>query len=472
MHGRPLRAFRQTRPPVRRASFSAPTPAVTLLSLLSAAPENSWIKANTNTIQSVFPPTGYIATSDGSTGSATLPTAVIRCWSSFAWDPVNSRIVLYGGGHANYDGNEIYLFNGSTRQWQLGFYPTDVQVVTPPAEFKTVDGDTHSPVSSHTYGNNQYLPVLNKFVTFGGAAAHTGGALMIRDSGPTRKVGAFMLDLSQAGQGKVAGVTGSNVKHGHSVSLAGADAWSVRDWLLDHSMAGTLDASNAWTHVSTGAAYAQEGGKDVLYKLSFFNQYLWRIEFSASGYLSDNIAQVMTRNTSASGWDCAPAFDSVNRVLVALGGDSSVRLHGCNIAAYTGTPVSGFVVPDSGINASAGKSEWLGDSNVTRFGICFDTINARFLMWTEGGKVFSLSHGGGALTGNWNITKLSDHTGSSGVDRPYLRSELGGTGTDGNEDRATLGKWRWASDLNCVVTVQHARNGDVWLYKPTNWVAP
>jgi hypothetical protein len=134
--------------------------------------------------------------------------------------------------------------------------------------------------------------------------------------------------------------------------------------------------------------------------------------------------------------------------------------------------VSGFIVPDTGINASAGKTEWLGDSNITRFGICFDTVNQRFMLWTEGGKTFSLKHGGGALTGNWNITKISDHTGSSGVDRPYLRSELGGTGAFGNEDTGTLGKWRWAPDLNCAVALQHARNGDVWLYKPQNWVAP
>jgi hypothetical protein len=157
MHGRPLRAFRQTRPPVRRASFSALAPAVTLLSLLAAAPENTWVKANSNRIEDVFPPSGYIATSDGSTGGSSLASAVIRCWSGFAWDSLNSRLVLYGGGHANYDGNEVYLFNGSTRQWQLAYYPTDVAQVTPPNEFKTVDGDTHSPVSSHTYGNKHNL---------------------------------------------------------------------------------------------------------------------------------------------------------------------------------------------------------------------------------------------------------------------------------------------------------------------------
>lgn len=471
VHGRPLRAFRQTRPPVRRASFSAPTPSITLLSLLAAAPENSWIKANTNTIQSVFPPSGYIATSDGGLGGSSLASAVIRCWSSFAWDSVNSRLVMYGGGHANYDGNEVYIFNGSTRQWQLAFYPTDVQIVTPPAEFKTVDGDTHSPVSSHTYGNNHYLPNLNRFVTFGGAAAHTGGALMIRDSGATRKAGCFTLDLSQAGQGKVAGVTGSNVKHGHSVSLAGADAWAVRDWLLDHAVAGTLDTSNRWSHVSTGGAYAQEGGKDVLYKYSFFNQYLWRIEFSASGYLSDDIKQVMSYNPGNSGWDSAPAIDSVNRVLLAIGGDSSVRLHGFNIASYSGTPTAGFQVPDGGLTG-VDKAEWLAETHLLRYGLCFDAINQRFLMWTEGGKVYGLKQGGGALTGNWAITRLQDHSGTAGITRPLLRSELDPGGGTTNSDTATLGKFKWAPELNCAVALQDNFNGNVWLYKPHNWVAP
>lgn len=448
----------------------AGVPAAAMLALISAAAENSWIKANTNTIQSVFPAPGYIATDDGSTGSSSLPSAVIRCWSSFAHDSNRCRLVLYGGGHANYSGNEVYLFNGATRQWQLGFFPTDVQLVTAPAEFKSIDGDLHSPVSAHTYGNNHCLPIIDRFVTFGGAAAHTGGALLIRDSGPTRKVGCFALDLSQAGLGKVAGAAGSNVKHGHSVSLPGADAWAVRDWLLDHpTAAGALDASSRWNHVSTGAAYRQEGGKDVLYKYAHFNQLLWRLEFSGAGYQSDSIQQVMSYNPSNSGWDCAPAIGG--NIFLALGGDSSIRLHGWDISTYSGTPTAGFQVPDSGLTGPD-KAEWLADSFVHRYGIAYDTINARFLIWTAGGKVFSLTHPSGALTSNWVVTKLRDDTGTGGVDRPQTRAELDPGGGTTNSDTGVLGKFKWAPDLNAVIALQHNFQGNVWIYKPHNWAAP
>ena len=54
---------------------------------------------------------------------AQVPTVTLR---GFAWDSNRGDIVLYGGGHANYSGNDVYRWRSSTLLWERAAYPSEI----------------------------------------------------------------------------------------------------------------------------------------------------------------------------------------------------------------------------------------------------------------------------------------------------------------------------------------------------------
>src|SRR5512146_630123 len=88
-----------------------------LSSLLDATPAGGWVKASTNYFSDAWP-TGADAVPNG------LPVGVVRAWSSFAWDTSQGNLMLWGGGHANYAGNEMYVWDGATGAWGRGSLPS------------------------------------------------------------------------------------------------------------------------------------------------------------------------------------------------------------------------------------------------------------------------------------------------------------------------------------------------------------
>lgn len=442
-----------------------------LVDLVAAAPENSWIKVNLNDFWTVWPPEDFQPCRNKAEPNPGTPSSVIGKWSSFAWDAARSRLILYGGGHANYDGNEVYIFDGNTRQWSLAFYPTDVELFdAATSEYVTVDGTLHSPVSAHTYDNSDYLPKLDRFVTFGGGAAHRGGSFVVHDGAATRPSGPYTLDLTNAGLGMVGGVTGSNVKRYSSanVNLQGANAWAVRDYYKDHpDPDGAIPFLRG--HVSSATAYAEENGHDVLYLTTYGGFYLHRIEFVDADYRNDLISLVGYPSQAPMDAVATMAFDPVKRIALSLGQKTRSHFWGWDVS---GPPVAGFGVTTAGLTGP-GVAAWL-DAFVSMHGIDYDPVNSRFTMWSEGGQVFSLSHGGGSLSSNWSIEELRQNSGTPGVDRPKTRAELDqeAFGAYQKADEGVNGKWKWASDLNAFVGLQHNYFGNVWIYKPGSWVAP
>ena len=133
---------------------------------LSAMPINTWATPGSNTISSVDPSLDAavnpnypgIAPWKGVTGTVSVVTA----WSGAAWDETNKRLLITGGGHADYAGNEVYAWGAATATFSRLNNPTgaigntgtlsDGLDATNPAYF---DG---RPRSAHTYGN---LPMRN-----------------------------------------------------------------------------------------------------------------------------------------------------------------------------------------------------------------------------------------------------------------------------------------------------------------------
>ncbi len=100
---------------------------------------------------------------------------VIGAWSGGAYDTKRDRLVVWGGGHGDYSGNEIYVFSMKTFQWSR---------ITSPSSFgsdpnNTADAPRHAdgrPVSRHTYDYLEYIPPpVDRFFCAGGAGLWKSG---------------------------------------------------------------------------------------------------------------------------------------------------------------------------------------------------------------------------------------------------------------------------------------------------------
>ncbi|MBU2712775.1 hypothetical protein [Zooshikella harenae] len=102
-------------------------------------------------------------------GSWTGFSAITGAWSGGAFDTKQQQLIIWGGGHRDYSGNELYSFSLRTLSWQqltiaannvdekgklsiTGYYPNG------------------SPRARHTYNTLQYLVEQNLFCAFGAAA--------------------------------------------------------------------------------------------------------------------------------------------------------------------------------------------------------------------------------------------------------------------------------------------------------------
>lgn len=99
--------------------------------------------------------------------------AVITAWSGGLFDDAEREMILWGGGHDDYWGNEVYAFDIATMAWKI------VKPATPVTSGQlSVDplynGD---PDSRHTYGGLAYMSDARTMFAFGGARASNGFSL-------------------------------------------------------------------------------------------------------------------------------------------------------------------------------------------------------------------------------------------------------------------------------------------------------
>ena len=136
-----------------------------------------WYEVPNSKLQSVaFPwPAGV---HQGSSGVQ----SIISAWSGGAYDTKRDRLLVWGGGHSNYSGNEIFAFNVATLRWERLTDPSirvdrEARIETtgyyPDAQGQPDEGQ---PRSRHTYGALQYVPSIDKFCAFGANAFYPRGS--------------------------------------------------------------------------------------------------------------------------------------------------------------------------------------------------------------------------------------------------------------------------------------------------------
>lgn len=106
-------------------------------------------------------PTGYSAN-------------VMSPWSGGAYDTKRERLIVWGGGHGDYGGNEIYVFDVATLKWARLNDPS------PDPGGEDTDGDRRladgTPGSRHTYDYLEYIPdPIDRFFVGGGSGVYRDG---------------------------------------------------------------------------------------------------------------------------------------------------------------------------------------------------------------------------------------------------------------------------------------------------------
>jgi hypothetical protein len=92
---------------------------------------------------------------------------VIDAWSGGVYDPIGRRMLLWGGGHSDYYGNEVYAFSIESLSWSR---LTEPSVPKLNAESNN-DG---TPTSRHTYNGLAFIAHANRFFGRGGSRAGDG----------------------------------------------------------------------------------------------------------------------------------------------------------------------------------------------------------------------------------------------------------------------------------------------------------
>jgi hypothetical protein len=138
--------------------------------LLIAMPADSWFEVPSSVFTDFCRPVGYQEPPD----DAYRCGNVIEAWGGGVFDHAAQKMIVWGGGHNDYFGNEVYAFNPSTFLWERITAPTPValdQLSVDPY----FDG---RPASRHTYDGFAYVDDLGEWFQFGGARAQDGSTAL------------------------------------------------------------------------------------------------------------------------------------------------------------------------------------------------------------------------------------------------------------------------------------------------------
>ncbi len=160
--------------------------------LTNAIPPGEWRQIPNSSILSVLSKRAE-APNDGATNG---PTAVIYSWNGAAYDSNRHRWYFHGGGHTDYSGNEVYMFDFEELRWERLTKPSPIAVDGDPSKqssYHTTDG---TPLSSHTYDGLVFCPLTGTLFVWLGSLYRTGAMSDdLWEFDPNRKKWTFITSL-------------------------------------------------------------------------------------------------------------------------------------------------------------------------------------------------------------------------------------------------------------------------------------
>jgi hypothetical protein len=315
-------------------------------------------------------------------------------------------------------------------------------------QFFAVDGAFSAPISSHTYDNQEFLPSLDRFITFGGASYNAGKTFM-RDDGVT-PTGPYLWDPSRAGPDMVGGTTGSHVNPDAYPQVTGAEMWNNRDTMITIG----IGAQRPNSFVNGTSAYAFEGGVESLLvsesPSTGGDLFRYRIASVDDPSLDEwQLVGVGSRTYADQG---AGAYDPGTRLYLRTARfDSTYGIVMWNTAtAGPRNQAVRFTPRDAN-----------GSPVITNLhGMDFDPVRSAFVLWDGSGDIWYLKppRNGPAFTPEgWTVSRAP----MTGPDRPAVQLLTG-----------TLGKWKYIGTHDVMMGIGDGDEGQVWVYKPEGWQPP
>lgn len=112
----------------------------------------------------------------GNTTTSTSPVGIVAAESGAAFDTNRNRFMIWGGGHGDYSGNEIYAFDVDTLSWERIEDNTPVAQIPGFYDPTTETYPDGKPASRHTYDGLVYLPDQDVLWEQGGSRWSNGSA--------------------------------------------------------------------------------------------------------------------------------------------------------------------------------------------------------------------------------------------------------------------------------------------------------
>lgn len=409
--------------------------------------ENTWRRVNLNTFTSVAQPLALRPACTSMVGHA----AIINAWGAFAYDSRRGDMITFGGGHADYCGNDVYRFRLSTMRWERAGISSQMSVYQKAANEQWAlpsEGLANSPATAHMYDGLMYIPVADRMVYFGYGTpsfAGTGAPPLTATLQP--HTGPWFFDPNRADPNKAVGSDGSAV----DPAIQGGFMWQNREYASNHPGAYLPPSFGPQTASSDAVC---EAGKDVIYMRTAGSSGVSSglVKYVVNDVMnpaSDALTEVGAQSNHMSQADMAV---DTKRLVAVLMGDSARRF------GFWDLSLSG---PGNWMQGVAGVEDSTGGFNLgANAGMDYDPVRDRFLIWNGESDVWELKVPDVKPTpsSGWAVRRLQGTGGPTGA----LLPASGGAN----------GKWKYARGLDVFIGLREAPNGDVWLYKPHGWVDP
>ncbi len=146
------------------------TPSAFEQTLIELTPQ-TWFEAPSSHMRDVCVPDSLGVRGVGGCGQ------IIDAWNGGAYDSARRRMIIWGGGHDDYWGNELYGFDLRTGTWSRITEPSLIPDGVDRDDFLSRDPlPDGQPVSRHTYDDMEFLDDLDLLWAQGGARARDGNA--------------------------------------------------------------------------------------------------------------------------------------------------------------------------------------------------------------------------------------------------------------------------------------------------------
>jgi len=249
---------------------------------------------------------------------------VYNAWNSAVADLNRNRLIIWGGGHADYGGNEIYSLELSTK-------PQELIRLDPPSPPNNTTNCVETladgrPNSRHTYDGIVYMPNADQMVSFGGSLNYCGFF-----SGT-----AWTLQMSSVGTSCApnCSATWTNVGSIRGDGYSGSyDANSGLAWFLERGGAGNFYSYNPTGPLITlkSTVAVNDGGTALVDPVHQYFMYLGVVASEPNGILYTSIASGSTFTWSKptpigscpalGGASPAAIWDPIDKVVVIYAAD-------------------------------------------------------------------------------------------------------------------------------------------------------